>query len=135
VSPGQPTKVVYIVDDDASVRKGLARLMRSAGYRVHVFDTGDDFLAGVGVESEGCVILDITMPRFSGQQVQELMLQRDIRLPVIALSTKDDEDTRRKARALGARFFLRKPVDDQAILDAIQWVSDAQHLSSPGEDS
>jgi FixJ family two-component response regulator len=127
--------MVYIVDDDASVRKGLARLMRSAGYRVHVFETGDDFLSDVGVNSEGCVVLDITMPRISGQQVQELMLQRNIQLPVIALSAKDDEETRRHARALGARFFLRKPVDDQAILDAIQWVTDAGRLASGGEDS
>jgi FixJ family two-component response regulator len=133
VRPGQPAQVVYIVDDDASVRKGLARLMRSAGYRVHVFETGDDFLAGVGLDSEGCVILDITMPRISGQQVQALMLQRNIQLPVIALSAKDDEDTRRNARALGARFFLRKPVDDQAILDTIQWVSDAGRRSSPDD--
>ena len=132
---GNPAQVVYIVDDDASVRKGLARLMRSAGYRVHVFETGDDFLSDVGINGEGCVVLDITMPRISGQQVQELMLQRNIQLPVIALSAKDDEETRRHARVLGARFFLRKPVDDQAILDAIQWVTDAGRPASDGEDS
>ena len=135
MSQGHPAQMVYIVDDDASVRTGLARLMRSAGYRVHVFESGDDFLAGIGIESAGCVVLDITMPGISGQQVQELMLQRNIRLPVIALSAKDDEDTRRHARVLGARFFLRKPVDDQAILDAIQWVTDGGRLSSQDDDS
>ena len=131
---GHPPQMVYIVDDDASVRKSLARLMRSAGYRVQVFELGDDFLSGVGVDSGGCVVLDITMPRISGPQVQALMKERNIQLPVIALSAKDDEETRRSARALGARLFLRKPVDDQAILDAIQWVTDAGRPSSADDE-
>lgn len=117
--------VIYIVDDDASVRRGLVRLMRSAGFEPSVFESGEDFLAGVLADRAGCVLLDITMPRISGLQVQARLRQMGIDLPVIAVSARDDEDTRRLARALGARFFLRKPVDDQALLDAIEWVTAA----------
>lgn len=115
--------VIYIVDDDPSVRKGLVRLMRSAGFEPSVFESGEAFLAGVLPDRAGCVLLDITMPRITGLQVQACLNQKGIDLPVIAVSARDDEDTRRLARALGARFFLRKPVDDQALLDAIEWVT------------
>lgn len=115
--------VIYIVDDDPSVRRGLVRLMRSAGFEPSVFESGEDFLAGVLPDRRGCVLLDITMPRITGLQVQACLNQKKIDLPVIAVSARDDDDTRRLARAQGARFFLRKPVDDQALLDAIEWVT------------
>jgi FixJ family two-component response regulator len=114
--------VVYIVDDDDSVRKGLSRLMRSAGLRSQDFGSAEEFLAQVGDEKGGCVLLDITLPRLTGLQLQEELKKRGIGLPVIAVSARDDADTRNMAHALGARFFFRKPVDDQALLDAIQWV-------------
>jgi FixJ family two-component response regulator len=59
--------------------------------------------------------------------VQTCLKQKEIDLPVIAVSARDDEETRRIARAQGAQFFLRKPVDDQALLDAIAWVSASSH--------
>jgi FixJ family two-component response regulator len=115
--------VVYIVDDDASVRKALARLMRAAGFDPKVFETPDAFLREVSEGSSGCVLLDISMPRVTGLQVQVFLKQKGIDLPVIAVSARDDEETRRIARVQGAEFFLRKPVDDQALLDAIAWVT------------
>jgi len=115
--------IVCIVDDDPSVRIGLARLMRSAGHRVDVFESGEQFLSSVNPAGTACVVLDITMPGLSGLQVQEQMIARAISIPVIALSARDDDETRRLARSLGTRFFLRKPVDDQALLDAIDWVT------------
>lgn len=115
--------LVYVVDDDASVRSGLARLMRSAGHRTKTFDCGEAFLAEAVRGAAGCVVLDISMPGLSGLQVQERLTQAAVGIPVIALSARDDDDTRRLARALGSQFFLRKPVDDQALLDAIDWVT------------
>ncbi|MDN8617253.1 response regulator transcription factor [Variovorax ginsengisoli] len=115
--------VVYVVDDDASVRGGLARLMRSAGHRAITFDCGEAFLAQAAQGAVGCVVLDISMPGLNGLQVQERLTQAAVGVPVIALSARDDDETRRLARALGTRFFLRKPVDDQALLDAIDWVT------------
>ena len=118
----EATCVVYIVDDDASVRKGLARLMRSAGLDPKPYDSSERFLAEVCQEKSACVLLDITMPRLTGLQVQVGLKDKGIDLPVLAVSARDDEDTRQLARSLGARFFFRKPVDDQALLDAIAWV-------------
>jgi FixJ family two-component response regulator len=114
--------VVYIIDDDASVRKGLARLMRSAGLEPRPYESPELFLAEVCQEKSACALLDITMPRLTGLQVQAALKAKGIDLPVLAVSARDDKDTRQLARALGARFFFRKPVDDQALLDAIAWV-------------
>jgi two-component system response regulator FixJ len=114
--------VIYIVDDEESVRKGLSRLMRSAGMPCRDFASAEQFLAEMDPQQAGCVLLDITMPRLTGLQLQEELKKRKINLPIIAVSAHDDADTCRQARRLGARFFLRKPVDDQALLDAIRWV-------------
>jgi len=126
--------IVCVVDDDPSVRIGLARLMRSAGHRVDVYESGEQFLQSVNPKGTACVVLDITMPGMSGLQVQDQMIARAISIPVIALSARDDDETRRLARSLGTRFFLRKPVDDQALLDAIDWVTRGE-ASPPGAGS
>ena len=122
--------MIYIIDDDDSVRKGLSRLMRSAGLTSQDFGSAEEFLAGVDAEPSGCVLLDITMPRLSGLQLQAELNKRHIDLPVIAVSARDDADTRNMARQLGARYFFRKPVDDQALIDAIHWVLTAKSNSS-----
>ncbi|HEX2831319.1 MAG TPA: response regulator [Burkholderiales bacterium] len=114
--------VVYIVDDDDLVRKGLARLMRAGGFTPKLYASPERFLEEVGSEPRACILLDITMPRMSGLQVQAELKARGIGMPVIAVSARDDEDTRRRARDLDARCFFRKPVDDQALLDAIAWI-------------
>ena len=114
--------VIYIVDDEESVRKGLSRLMRSAGMLCRDFASGEQLLAEIDPQQEGCVLLDITMPGLTGFQLQTELKKRKINLPIIAVSARDDADTSSRARQLGARFFLRKPVDDQALLDAIHWV-------------
>lgn len=114
---------VYIVDDDESVRQGFARLIRSAGFDARVYASPEGFLSEVVDAARACVLLDITMPHLTGMLVQERLNDRNITLPVITVSATDDEPTRDRARRLGARLFLRKPVDDQALLDAISWVT------------
>lgn len=115
--------VVYIVDDDASVRTALSRLMRSAGFVPKAFENPRKFLGEVSSERPACLLLDMTMPHATGLDVQAQLKRREISLPVIGVSAHDDEGTRRLARELGAQFFLRKPVDDQALFDAIAWVT------------
>jgi FixJ family two-component response regulator len=114
--------VVYIVDDEESVRKGFSLLLRSAGMAYAAFSSAEQFLAKVDPQQGGCVLLDITMPRLTGLELQKELKKRGFNLPVIAISARDDADTSRLARELGARFFFRKPVDDQALIDAIHWV-------------
>ena len=116
------TLLVHIVDDDESVRKGLSRLMRSAGIESHAYASPESFLAEVHNEGHACILMDITMPRMSGLELGAQLREKGITLPMIAISAHDDDDTRHLARDLGVRFFLRKPVDDQALLDAISWV-------------
>lgn len=117
--------IVYIVDDDDAVRCGLAKLLQSAGLDPRPYGSAADFLADVANHPGACILLDITMPRMTGLQVQSRLKERRIELPVITVSARDDEETRHWARHLGARMFLRKPVDAQALLDAISWVTAA----------
>lgn len=115
--------VVYVVDDDDAVRDGFTRLLRSAGLEAWPFGSADAFLAEVRDLPRACILLDITLPNLTGLQVQECLRERGIQLPVITISAREDQETRSWARGLGAKLFLRKPVDDQALLDAISWVT------------
>ena len=119
--------VVYIVDDDEAVRSGFARLIRSAGLHPRSYDCAERFLDEVTDGQRACILLDITMPKMTGPQVQACLNERHIKLPVITVSARDDEETRLWARELGARMFLRKPVDAQALLDAISWVTNTNY--------
>ena len=119
--------IVYIVDDDEAVRTGFARLIRSAGLDPRPFESAELFLGSEFGDQGACILLDITMPRMTGPQVQACLNKRRVKLPVITVSARDDEETRALARELGARMFLRKPVDDQALLDAINWVTNSSY--------
>jgi len=122
---------VYIVDDDAAVREGFSRLLRSAGLVPLPFADAASFLREVKDLDGGCVLLDITMPGMGGTGVQAALNDRGIRMPVLTVSGREDEQTRKAAHGLGARMFLRKPVDAQALLDAIEWVTGTP---PPGEE-
>lgn len=126
--------MIYIVDDDDSVRTNLARLMRSAGFAAQAFASAEEFLAANGTLEPGCLLLDITLPGQSGLQLQAELNRRYANMPVIAVSARDDADTCEQARQLGAHYFFRKPVDAQALIDAIQWVTTAGigKTSEPG---
>ena len=123
MTKGENPLIVYLVDDDDAVREGFERLLRSAGLDARPYQSPEAFLSEVRNLSYACILLDITMPRMTGMQVQAELNARGITLPLITVSARDDEHTRARAHELGARMFLRKPVDDQALLDAIDWVT------------
>jgi FixJ family two-component response regulator len=114
---------IHIVDDDALVRSGLARLMRSAGHSPLTFEDGESLLAHLHQSPPDCVLLDITLSGMTGIKLQEQLRALVANVPVIAVSASDDEETVRLARQLGVRFFFHKPVDGLALLDAIKWVT------------
>ena len=118
--------VVYILEDDESVRRAFARLMRSAGIEARAYARSDDLLADVDNDVPGVILLDIGLPLGSGVAVMGQLRDRHINLPVIALSAHDDDDSQQCARELGARMFLHTPTDNQALLDAIQWLAGAR---------
>jgi FixJ family two-component response regulator len=117
------TKKIYIVDDDDSVRRALGRLLSSERLNFEAFASGEAFLASLSANTQGCVVMDIQMPGLTGHEVQENLRNHGHNIPVIALSAQDDDESRRRAHELGAVAFFRKPVDDQALLDAIQWAT------------
>ena len=87
------------------------------------FGSAADFLAQVRDVSNACILLDINMPHMSGLEFAAQLKVRGIEVPVIAISGRDDDDVGQLIHDLGLSFFLHKPVDDQALIDAILWVT------------
>lgn len=113
--------MIYVIDDDDSVRRAFGRLFRSAGYNVQTFSSPDDFLGHTRQGKDACILVDIRMPGLTGFGLLERLASEETRLPVIVVSASDEANIRQHARELGAVSFFRKPVDDQALLDAIWW--------------
>ena len=114
--------VVYVVDDNESVRDGLARLMRSAGYEVRSCTNEDEFLARADA-SPGCVLLALSARGAAGGSLSAHLSARGLDIALIAMSVAGDEHADREARGAGEAFLLRNPVDDRAPIDAIRWTT------------
>ncbi len=114
--------VVYVVDEDASVREGLGLLMRSAGFKVRTCASGDELVDMPGISAPGCVLYGLASGDTAGAPLADRLRDLGVDLPLIALSAREGREPDRAARAAGARLLLRKPVDDRALLDAIHWV-------------
>jgi FixJ family two-component response regulator len=111
---------VFVVDDDASMRKSLARLLRSAGYAVEAFASAQEFLASAP-EGEGpsCIVLDIRMPGLDGLDLQEELVSRDYAMPIVFITGHGDVPSSVSAMKKGAVDFLEKPFDDSELLRAV----------------
>jgi FixJ family two-component response regulator len=113
--------MIYVIDDDESVRKAFRRLLGSENLPAQVFSSAEEFLENLRVGDKDCLILDIRMPGLSGFDLLEELEIRGIKIPVIVVSAFDDDQSRERSRRLGAKAFFRKPVDAQALLDSIHW--------------
>jgi FixJ family two-component response regulator len=111
---------VGIVDDDPSVRKGLARLVTAAGYRVEVFASAREFLARPQQENLCCLVLDVRMPGLTGLELQEALAIAGRQTSIVFVSGHGDVVGSVKAMKAGAVDFLTKPVDAQELLGAIE---------------
>jgi FixJ family two-component response regulator len=113
---------VFLVDDDASVRKALTRLIRSAGYNVQAFASARDFLnsSRAGGQGSACLVLDVRMPGLSGLDLQHELRVANALLPIIFITGHGDIPMSVKAMKEGAVDFLPKPVKDQELLNAIE---------------
>ena len=114
------TALVFVVDDDASVRKGLARLVKAAGYEVETFASVRDFLARCPHEGPCCLVLDVRMPGLTGLDLQEALRVAGQRLAIVFITGHRDVPVSVKAMKGGAVDFLTKPVDGETLLGAIQ---------------
>jgi FixJ family two-component response regulator len=113
------SEVVYIVDDDASVREALSSLLRANGKQVQMFISGQDFLDFERQDSCACLILDLRMPGMNGLQVQESIAAQTT-MPVIFITGRGDVPSTVSAMKGGAMDFLTKPIDESALLACIE---------------
>jgi FixJ family two-component response regulator len=111
--------VVYVVDDDRSLRKALERLLRSAGHHARTFGSALEFLDFKHPDAPGCLILDIKMPKLSGLELQERLAEKGISFPIIFVTGHGTVPSSVKALKAGAMDFLQKPFEDRELLDAV----------------
>jgi len=111
---------IFVVDDDASVREALGSLIRSAGLRVESFASAHEFLARPRAEGPSCLVLDVQLPGLSGLDLQQELAKAEVQLPIIFLTGHGDIPMSVRAIKAGALEFLTKPVDAEALLEAIQ---------------
>jgi len=110
---------IAIVDDDESVCKALQRLLRSAGMAVEAFLSGEAFLEWLAGNRIDCLVLDLHMPEVNGFDVLERMTAKGEKVPVIIITGHDSPEAHDRAMSAGATTYLIKPVNDEALLGAI----------------
>lgn len=123
---------IFVVDDDAAVRRGLVRLLRSTGWRAEAFASAGDFLARAPLSGPGCVLLDVQMPGMNGLELQGRMAAAGICLPVVFLTGKGDIPMSVHAMKLGAVDFLVKPVDEAVLFQALEQAIKRQAVEAAG---
>ena len=112
--------LVFIVDDDASMRESLKNLIRSVGLRVEAFTSAQEFLRSKRPDVPGCLVLDVRLKGLSGLDLQKRIAEADMEIPIIFISGHGDIPMTVQAMKAGAVEFLTKPFRDQDLLDAIQ---------------
>ena len=111
---------VAIVDDDPRFRRALGRLIRAAGFQADAYGSGAEFLDAASRSLPDCVVLDLEMPGVNGFDVQDRMAEHELRVPVIVVTGYDTPEAEARALKGGARAYLRKPVDEALLLNAIR---------------
>ena len=112
--------LISVVDDDVSIRDSTRTLLRSAGYEVATFESGELFLESATVPETSCLVLDIQMPGMSGLELQRRMNLSNSGVPVIFVTAHDNKTNRKLARDAGASDFFQKPFSANAFLTAVQ---------------
>lgn len=115
-----PSQVVFVIDDDASMRDAVSRLLNAVGLTVQTFASAREFLAGKLPDVPGCAVLDVRLPGLSGLDLQREMVERGIHIPVIFITGHGDIPMSVQAMKAGAVEFLTKPFRDQDLLDAVR---------------
>lgn len=111
--------LIAVVDDDEPIRKALGRLLRSFGLKVESFPSGAEFLESLSTHKPDCLVLDLHMPGVNGFEVQDWLGESDMEVPVVIITGHDSVETRERAMKAKPIAFLRKPVNDQVLRDAI----------------
>jgi RNA polymerase sigma factor (sigma-70 family) len=115
----EPESIVFVVDDDPSIRRAIQRPIRSVGLQVEVFGSAQEFLVSKRSDAPSCLVLDIRLPGMSGLDFQRELANADIHIPIIFITAHGDIPMTVRAMKAGAVEFLTKPFRDQDLLDAI----------------
>jgi FixJ family two-component response regulator len=111
---------IFVIDDDASIRSGLARLFRSNDWEVETHPDAREFLARPAYNGTGCLVLDVRMPDMSGPELQDWMAAHDVGLPIVFLTGHLDVTAGVRAMKRGAVDYLLKPVDDELLIETVR---------------
>jgi FixJ family two-component response regulator len=111
-------QIVSIVDDDASVRVAMESLVRSLGFVAFVFETAEDFLRSPEVDDSACLVTDVQMPGMSGLDLQDRLIARGSRIPIIFIAAFPEQTIRSRAEAGGALGCLEKPFGGKAMIES-----------------
>ena len=115
----EPQPTVFVIDDDASMRRALSFLLEAAGYKVEIYSSAETFLTRENYDGIGCIILDVRMPGLSGMDLQEKLIRSAYSMPIIFLTGHGEVTMGIQAMKKGAVDFLTKPCDDEQLLAAI----------------
>ncbi len=113
-------RVIAVVDDDESFRDALQRFLRTLGFQVEAFGSGEEFLRASQLGLVACVILDLAMPEMSGLEVQQQLAARGLEIPIVFVTAHRDDQLGQRAAAAGALAVLRKPVDQQELTRSVR---------------
>ena len=132
--PASESRLVAIVDDDASVGRSTGRLVRSLGYRAEVFDSAEAFLDSPQATSTACLILDVRMPGMGGLALQRRLSESGPRIPIIFVTALASDEEGQRALRAGAVAFLRKPVDKATLFRLLGAVLEGPASSGGADD-
>ena len=116
----KPKPLIAVVDDDSSLRESTQLLLRSAGYRAEGFASAREFLDSPRIDETTCLMLDVRMPGMDGLELQRFLNEAQRQIPIIFITAHATENVEQRARKAGAVDFLRKPVNEERLLSAIQ---------------
>ena len=116
----EETPVIFVVDDDESIRRSLRRLFQVTGFRVEEFASAQDFLVRKRPDELGCLVLDMRMPGMTGLALQEALQAAGLNIPIVFLTGHGDVPTSVRAMKGGAVDFIEKPFDNQVLLDTVR---------------
>lgn len=114
-----PTPIVFVVDDDLSVRESLELLIGTAGWQVETFESAQKFLAYPRASVPGCLVLDVSLPDLNGLELQARISGDRVALPIVFITGHGDIPMSVRAMRAGAIEFLTKPFNDEALLEAV----------------
>ena len=116
----KPRRRIAVVDDDPSVRKALARLLRASDLDADAYGSAQHFLESLQTSAPDCLVLDLQMPEMNGLALQRELGRAGIRLPIVVITGHDEPGMQARCLAAGAAAYLRKPLEERTLLAAIE---------------